>query len=512
MIYKGILGFLALSSLLISSTLASDSYTAINGYEKIPLLGDQPLQPVLSIPEEPPEPQLSPYEQNKDLIAAFVTQSIHPECRDEHASFPITTQEAARCLGLDTEIGYEQFVAEHGQLQTLMESKRFSSVFDKNYHVERNYIKAQGKGSDSYTFNSDTNDRLYRPQALMFFPWEIGNLTKITTIHIFNCNLRALPSSMSRLKNLWEFQLGGTDIHKFPLVVLSLKKLGSLVFETVPISTIPSDIASLNKMTRLRLSRTRVKDLPAEMLQMSQMAQLELCNNGMETISPVIYHLTNLTLLDMSGNNISQVDPALSNLRMLTSLNLNDNKLTELPPELTELKELTWLSLNNNMLTELPKGMKNLTRLTSLSLQNNKFTVFPEEVCELRELKYLYMNHNQITWLPNQIGLLVNLVQLWMKDCQLKNIPKEIGLLKKLEHLDLSRNKLETLPVELTKLRWWVVYKTNGNYLEYDTSVSILKDHPGIKLDPAFNDWFKTEHWLRENRNIRIKGDECVVQ
>jgi len=197
---------------------------------------------------------------------------------------------------------------------------------------------------------------LLRNQLTGYIPYNIGNLTKITSLNM-NVNLLTsyLPNTIGNLVGLTELQL-------------SFNRLSG---------QIPVSIGNLNKLTTLKMSNNQfIGPIPNSIGNLVNLTKLRLENNKLSGAIPEsIGNLVNLEKLQLNNNCINGLIPkSIGNLSKLRILQLGNNKLCgSIPSSIGDLSHLTFLYLNDNFLVgTLPDSMSKLKKLNELHLQNNE--------------------------------------------------------------------------------------------------------------------------------------------
>lgn len=543
-----ILGIIFVSSSMVSPAMSSD-------LEEAPINGDG--QRLLAVTEMAP----SDFIQNQELIGKFVTSTVEPGCLSPGAPFPISLDEAKTCLGLDTEEGYDLFVQEHGSLEALMQSGKFSKVFHKHYVTESQFV-ANAPWYTSEWVADGKGDRTYRGDVLQVYPQVLGEKTRLKELRIA-IGLTALPISASKLINLTRVNLSGNQsLVTFPLAILSLVNLQYLDLSHCRPASIPEGIGRLQNLKELNLQSTGLTELPQEMSQLTQLTFLNMVGNNLQRVCPVIYDLGSLEQLQMENNSITELADDLCKLSRLKTLCLVQNKLgslpwsigkllhleelnaksnsiVEIPPSFFQMPAVTRVDLSINKLTTLPDTDGLMPRLTdlnlccnqlialpagigtqmpallNLNLMGNKLTTIPVSVGKLRKITDLDLSSNALEVLPEEIGGMQNLVNFSLVGNKLQTLPRAIGLCRSLERLSLSRNPLVTLPVEMTNLKWYVTYSGEPVYRDrgykHVLVTPVLDEHPDMKLPPQFKTWFKDDEWFSKHGTYRREPDTCTL-
>jgi GTPase SAR1 family protein len=211
-----------------------------------------------------------------------------------------------------------------------------------------------------------------------------------------------------------------------PPEIGSLTNLTALDLFDNQFTALPPEIGNLTNLTTLDLDGNQLTALPPEIGNLTNLTALSLDGNQLTVMPPEVGNLTGLTALCLYDNQLTALPPEIGSLTNLTALYLYSNKLTILPSEIGELTNLTALYLNDNQLTALPPEIGGLTNLTTLYLQGNRLTALPPEIGNLTSLATLRLGGNQLTFLPSEIGNLTKLTTLDLSGSRLATPPPEI--------------------------------------------------------------------------------------
>jgi internalin A len=163
--------------------------------------------------------------------------------------------------------------------------------------------------------------------GLTQLPPEIGQLSSLQELALWNNQLLSLPPEIGQLSNLRGLNLGGNQL-------LSL----------------PPEIGRLRSLERLHLNYNQLVSLPPEIGQLNNLRWLMLNDNELTTLPSEIGLLSDkLCILDLSHNNLRFLPTALGNLNLLAEggpctayiygfygLYLDNNPLISPPPEVIE--------------------------------------------------------------------------------------------------------------------------------------------------------------------------------
>lgn len=219
---------------------------------------------------------------------------------------------------------------------------------------------------------------------LSTFNSEIGLLTSLITLRLYNNHITSIPPEIAQLKNLKAFFIDGNPLTSFPAEIFTLTGLDILNVGNSNLTTIPSEIGQLTKLRGLNISDNQLTSLPAEIFKLTDLEELSMDNNNLTSLPSEIGQLTKLSSFALYNNQLTSLPTTIGLLTALTYLNISDNQLTSLPAEIGQLTKLTNFATNNNELTSLPPEMGFLTQLTSLRVKENNLSVIPQSVCNLK--------------------------------------------------------------------------------------------------------------------------------
>jgi internalin A len=121
---------------------------------------------------------------------------------------------------------------------------------------------------------------------LTVLPPEIGQLTSLTKLNLYNNQLTSLPESISKLSSLKSFDLGGNQLASLPEAITQLFNLEGLDLWNNQLINLPKSIGRLSNLTFLDLRRNRLTILPASIHSLHKLKQLYLGYNPDLAIPP----------------------------------------------------------------------------------------------------------------------------------------------------------------------------------------------------------------------------------
>jgi Leucine rich repeat len=153
-------------------------------------------------------------------------------------------------------------------------------------------------------------------------PSEIGNLTCLKRLRIYNLKFDSLPESFGNLVNLEDAMLCG-DMKSLPNSISNWKKIKSIY----------------------------------------------LAGNMFEKIPECLFNIPSLQSLDLSRNDLLEIDPRIAELSELEELNFEGNTLLRtLPDALCQLQKLRELEVENTLISALPECLTNNEALEKIQM------------------------------------------------------------------------------------------------------------------------------------------------
>lgn len=270
------------------------------------------------------------------------------------------------------------------------------------------YEEAINRINIAHKNNSDELDLC--SLGLTEIPPEIGHLTNLHRLRVYNNRLKSLPKELRNLPRLSMLYLGDPYV-------------GGNDF-----TEIPPEVFQLTNLQSLTIANTKIQDIPKQ-----------------------IRNLSKLRFLYLIANDITSVSKGIEKLPLET-IYLWKNRLKIFPLSLTEIKSLQNLTISYNFISELPSRIDNLSNLISLDVSNNNIFELPRSIGNLDSLEYLDLEENNITYLPTEIGHLHNLSKLNLGNNKISYLPQTLQDLPELKELVIQGNLLQ-MPATLMDLK-----------------------------------------------------------
>ncbi|CAH8358014.1 unnamed protein product [Eruca vesicaria subsp. sativa] len=295
-------------------------------------------------------------------------------------------------------------------------------------------------------------------------------LTKLKELHLFNCELKNLPSSLSSSANLKLLEVLdlsenslSSPIPNWLFDLTSLRKL-FLRWDFLQ-GTIPSGFKNLKLLETLDLSNNLglSGEVPAVLGELSQLKYLDLSanefngqiNGFLDAFSK--NKVNSLVFLDLSSNKLAGTLPeSLGALRNLQILDLSSNSFTgSIPSSIGNMLSLKKLDLSFNAMNgKIPESLGKLEQLVDLDLMANTWegVLLQSHFINLRSLKTFRLNTEPnkslvfkvpSTWVPPFRLELINI-----ENCQIgPKFPMWLQVQTKLNSVTLRNTGIaDTIP------------------------------------------------------------------
>ncbi|MCA1900428.1 MAG: leucine-rich repeat domain-containing protein [Chloroflexi bacterium] len=197
--------------------------------------------------------------------------------------------------------------------------------------------------------------------------------------------------------------LSGLGLTSLPPEIGRLTNLDSMLLFQNKLTSLPPEISQLTGLTHLSLWDNKLSNLSLEIVQLTNLTELDLSKNQLTSLPPEIGQLASLQNLELSENQLTSLPPEIGQLTNLTKLDLFFNQLTSLPFELWKLPELKNLSISGNPFSEIPTELWRKTDLKELDMSGLGLAALPPEIGQLTNLTELNISYNQLTSLPLEI-------------------------------------------------------------------------------------------------------------
>jgi hypothetical protein len=265
--------------------------------------------------------------------------------------------------------------------------------------------------------------------TIQTLPKEIGNLTKIEYLGLYEDSYTTLPAEFGNLVSLKTLYLSPGELKELPAEFSKLLSLESIYFRGQKFTEFPAVLGSLPNLISVNFE-----------------------NNKLTSLNSLTGTFPKLEKLNLNENSITSLtEQSCSSLKGLKELILSSNSVTSLPQEFGLLTSLTTLKLESNQLTSLPQEFSLLTSLISLNLDSNQLDVFPDPIAGCVNLTHINLDYNSIPEVTDAIGELVNVERLYLRDNKLSKISSRITQLTKLNSITLQNNALQFGDLEYLK-------------------------------------------------------------
>jgi len=188
---------------------------------------------------------------------------------------------------------------------------------------------------------------------------EPSYLLKLTTLNLNRCNLKEIPSSITKYAtNLKKLDIGDNPrLSTLPSSLCNLHKLEILFASNCPgIATLPPVLGKMTSITRLGWKSGSLTSLPHASIP-PNVVHLILTNNFITDLDDemIFTKLKHVRKLMLSHNSITSLsEKGVSLMHNLELLRLSGNNLHAVPDSLWTLPKLSWLTISGNPNLNLP--------------------------------------------------------------------------------------------------------------------------------------------------------------
>lgn len=179
-------------------------------------------------------------------------------------------------------------------------------------------------------------------------PPEIGLLSNLQHLNLWDTKIRNLPPEIGQLTNLESLDLGANRLTSLPVEIQKLGKLQSLNLYSNEFNEFPTIVLQLSSLEKLDLCYNQLSELPTQISQLTALSHLTLCHNQLTNLPAEIGLLANLCDLDLNYNDLTYL-PDLGDLDKFTELTVSEscrgmyyglrlfgNPLSSPPPEVVD--------------------------------------------------------------------------------------------------------------------------------------------------------------------------------
>ncbi|CAF4153621.1 unnamed protein product, partial [Adineta steineri] len=255
--------------------------------------------------------------------------------------------------------------------------------------------------------------------------------------------LKKLISLTIHETRFYEFNLDDQTIRSIPAEIGQLTLLRTLRIYDSPVLHLPKEFGNLNQLTNLTINNSYLYDLPTTIENLSALQTLELSYNKLKTLPSTFGKLYYLVTLLLDHNELISLPSTMSSIAYLRTLDIQSNQLTSIN-ELKNINQLRNLYAQNCNIKYLPMNIQYLINLNmSYNHLEDLFGIGTLGLAEPSQIKNFDFSYNRIDIIPPEISQIINRLQkLSVKHNQLTHLPKEIyGQLNSANtFLDISEN------------------------------------------------------------------------
>ncbi|XP_050114763.1 disease resistance protein RPV1-like isoform X10 [Malus sylvestris] len=304
---------------------------------------------------------------------------------------------------------------------------------------------------DFYKLKSVETLLLNYCQQLRELHEDIGEMISLRTLEAKQTDIREVPPSIVRLKNLTRLSLDRISIELKGEYKHLPKELIRLRWEDCPLKSIPDDFFNQDKLVVLEMQWSNLVQVWEGSKSLQNLKTLDLSYSLSLQKSPDFSQAPNLEDLILEGCwSLFEIHPSIGHLKRLSLVNLRrcDN-LCSLPRDFYKSKSVENLLLNRcSKFREVHEDIGEMISLRTLEAEQTNIREVPPSIVRLKNLTRLSLSDVESIHLPHSLHGLNSLRELHLSRCRLADdeIPKDLGSLISLQVLDLSGNDFYTLP------------------------------------------------------------------
>ncbi|MHA1734103.1 MAG: leucine-rich repeat domain-containing protein [Promethearchaeota archaeon] len=424
-------------------------------------------------------------------VALFLDWRENPGIFTPIGNFPLHEEPLDEQQDLDVEIGPEASIIQ--ELSALIGRKipkvEDLQTCDLGYVVKDKHVSSL-KITGANLTGPDVN---------------FSELKSLEYLVLENNNLRHIPNSLKKCKNLKSLALCFNDLTKIPNWLgngdgMALREL-DLSFNSINeilvglfensleiinlayncIENFPKLSTENDCLRELYLRGNNLQNFPTSILKLKGLETLDLKENPLQVLPREIKSFPKLEFLFFQPDSITQLGRNVSELPSLISkypsgleprdiliLSSIESRIktnlfpsgVEPDPKGVSIRKgrVVGLSLHGTRLKEFPVEITRLQALENLDLSNNYLRSLSPRMSELVHLKTLNVNNNQLQGIPTSLFSIKSLERIYLKKNKITKLQGEIGALQNLEVLDLSNNDIQEFPPEMGLLQnLWVL-------------------------------------------------------
>lgn len=160
-----------------------------------------------------------------------------------------------------------------------------------------------------------------------FMPSELGQLTELTHLNLWNNRLLSLPAELADLTKLEQLNIGRNPWQTFPTHIDQMSNLLGLYISDAGLTTVPFDIGNLTALQDLHLWENQLTEIPADIANLTNLERLIVRDNALQSLPAELTNLTNLARLDVKHNNLATLPMQLQTIDSLNEIDIQGNRI-----------------------------------------------------------------------------------------------------------------------------------------------------------------------------------------
>ncbi|XP_030937948.1 TMV resistance protein N-like isoform X2 [Quercus lobata] len=203
-------------------------------------------------------------------------------------------------------------------------------------------------------------------------PEFMGNMERLSKLHLDGTAITKLPSSIEHLTNLVSLHLRDCkNLVCLPSIICSFKSLKHINLSGCSkLDSLPEKLWNIESLEELSVSGIALRELPFSSVTLKNLKELSF--RGCKGPPPKLWNKFfpfNL-MLRISLNPVNLLLPSLLGMCSLTKLDLSDCNLQTIPNDFGNLSSINHLDLSENHFSCLPESLVQLSKLSAINLRN----------------------------------------------------------------------------------------------------------------------------------------------
>ncbi|CAF1045795.1 unnamed protein product [Adineta steineri] len=235
------------------------------------------------------------------------------------------------------------------------------------------------------------------------FPVQLSPTSTVAkTFALMNNNNDVTELTIYKENLFYEFNLDDQTVRSIPAEIGQLTLLRTLRIYDSPVLHLPNEFGNLKLLGTLIIKNSSLYDLPTAIENLSVLTTLDLSYNNLKTLPSTIASLRSLQTLDIQSNQLTSINE-LNNMNSLRYLYAQNCSITHLPKIMSQL---IYLYMSYNHLQDLIGigTLGTVSQMKDFDFGYNQIDFIAPEISRIiRYIQKLSVKHNRLTYLAKEI-------------------------------------------------------------------------------------------------------------